>query len=582
VSAKSSPSEPTRRSRTAIVALLGAVAVCLLAASGAWAFGELAQKGGTAACVAEDGSHECAPGRGLSGAHWLALSPDGRDVYVSGLGADTIATLERNPENGTLAQAGGVTGCVSLIAPEGCQTTVGIDNPQHLVVSPDGRDVYAASALSGSLSTFARNADGSLTPAGCVSQLGGACAQGIGLAGATGVAVSPDGGDVYVASSISNAVTTFHRDVTTGALTPNGCILNGAPGGGCAGGTALLGAGDLVVSPDGKNVYVASPGSNAVAAFERDPATGQLTQMPGMAGCISSGGGACTPGRNLEGVEALAISADGKNVYVASRLGNAVAVLDRDPATGALTQKAGEAGCISAAGAAGSCLGERLLLEPAGVVVSPDGLTVYVSDSLSSAVSVFDRDPASGNLTPEAAGADCVSELGAEVGCQHARALQSPFGVATSFDNKNVYLADFTAAAVAVFDRNLTRPGPTSKPAPSPPSVSRFKLSPPRFRVAPKGHGSHFRFALSQAADVSIAIEGHKTGRQSKGFARVATLGYPNRRSGANSIAFSGRAGKRLLRPGTYRATIVATDAAGKSSAPQNATFAVLAPARKK
>ena len=41
----------------------------------------------------------------------------------------------------------------------------------------------------------------------------------------------------------------------------------------------------VVVSPDGKNVYVASRG-NAVAVFSRNTTTGILTQLSGTAGCI--------------------------------------------------------------------------------------------------------------------------------------------------------------------------------------------------------------------------------------------------------------------------------------------------------
>jgi DNA-binding beta-propeller fold protein YncE len=45
----------------------------------------------------------------------------------------------------------------------------------------------------------------------------------------------------------------------------------------------------VAVSPDGHSVYVASGGSNAIAIFDRDTATGELTQKQGMDGCISEG-----------------------------------------------------------------------------------------------------------------------------------------------------------------------------------------------------------------------------------------------------------------------------------------------------
>ena len=75
------------------------------------------------------------------------------------------------------------------------------------------------------------------------------------------------------------------------------CTQTGS-GGACQDGTALDGAFDLAASPDGRNVYVTSNESGAVVVFDRDPATGVLTQKPGTAGCISETGtgGACQDG----------------------------------------------------------------------------------------------------------------------------------------------------------------------------------------------------------------------------------------------------------------------------------------------
>ena len=45
---------------------------------------------------------------------------------------------------------------------------------------------------------------------------------------------------------------------------------------------------------------------------------------------------------------------------------------------------------------------------------------------------------------------------------------------------------------------------------------------------------------------------------------------------GANIIRFSGRIGKRALRPGTYRAVISATDTAANRSAPHRARLRIV------
>jgi DNA-binding beta-propeller fold protein YncE len=57
-----------------------------------------------------------------------------------------------------------------------------------------------------------------------------------------------------------------------------------------------------------------------------------------------------------------------------------------------LTQKAGTAGCISQTGTSGVCVDGTALDAPNGVVVSPDGTSVYVASLNSSAVAVFDRE----------------------------------------------------------------------------------------------------------------------------------------------------------------------------------------------
>ena len=86
----------------------------------------------------------------------------------------------------------------------------------------------------------------------------------------------------------SNGVVAFSRAGDTGALTSVGCVSDsggdGRPGtdGFCANGDALLGASDIAVSPDGRHVYVASHTSNGIAWLARDAATGTLTP----AGCI--------------------------------------------------------------------------------------------------------------------------------------------------------------------------------------------------------------------------------------------------------------------------------------------------------
>ena len=104
----------------------------------------------------------------------------------------------------------------------------------------------------------------------------------------------------------------------------------------CARGRALTSPEDLVVSPDGRHVYVASYGSHAVAVFARSRRTG----LPGTAPRSTrvraprGRGGGCAPGRALGGPARIAISPDGRNVYVAASGSDALGVFARNRRTG--------------------------------------------------------------------------------------------------------------------------------------------------------------------------------------------------------------------------------------------------------
>jgi DNA-binding beta-propeller fold protein YncE len=147
----------------------------------------------------------------------------------------------------------------------------------------------------------------------------------------------------------------------------------------------------------------------------------------------------------------VAVSVDGKSVYVTSDPSDAVAIFDRDTGTGALSQKPGTAGCISAGGSGGACQNGPALADPWFVTASPDGTSVHVTFTSSDAVAVFDRDPATGELTQKP-GLACVSETGTGA-CQDGTALDAAFGVAASPDANSVYVSSQLSSAVAIFDR---------------------------------------------------------------------------------------------------------------------------------
>ena len=159
-------------------------------------------------------------------------------------------------------------------------------NAEGVAVSPDGKSVYITSDSEGSIIHFKRNTEtGALTYEDCVTSRSSGCESGDnvpGLSGAWGIAVSPDGKSVYVAANTRNAIVSFNRNESTGTLSDEGCLASHNVGCGSGNEVApgLEGATDVAVSPDGKNVYVASgvagAGVGSISTFERSSA-GALT-----------------------------------------------------------------------------------------------------------------------------------------------------------------------------------------------------------------------------------------------------------------------------------------------------------------
>jgi DNA-binding beta-propeller fold protein YncE len=150
----------------------------------------------------------------------------------------------------------------------------------------------------------------------------------------------------------------------------------------------------VAVSADGKSVYVAAFGGGLVR-LNRNTTTGAIVQPAGVAGCISeSGAGPCADGHGLYGPAGVAVSQDGKSVYAATQpSGNGtLARVNRNTTTGAITQPAGAAGCVSQTGA-GPCADGHALKDASGVAVSADGKSVYVASFNSYAVARFNRAP---------------------------------------------------------------------------------------------------------------------------------------------------------------------------------------------
>ena len=339
-----------------------------------------------------------------------------------------------------------------------CEARSGLESVYDVELSPDGRNLYTAAAISDSVAVFARDSAGRLQAGGCIAETTvEGCADGRALDGAIAAAASPDGRNVYVTSRTSDAVAVFSRAQSTGALTQlsgtSGCVSEGGTGG-CGVARGLDHALGIEVSADGRHVYTAGRGSDAIAVFARNSTTGALTQLAGAAGCLhdsvtsTSGLQGCTDARGLDGAYSMSLSSDDKSAYVASRVSDSAAGFRRNP-DGTLTQIAGTGGCVSFAALPDCRRTGRAFDGATDIAISPDGRSAYAVSYGGDAVSVLSRDTATGALSY----VGCLTQDGTSPECAAARALDYANAVEVDERGQNVYVAAGYADAIAVFER---------------------------------------------------------------------------------------------------------------------------------
>ena len=462
-----------------LVLALGARMLAFAAPALAVESGTLSQLPSPFECVGEEREASALCGTrvpyGVNAAYELQVSPDGRSAYSVAVGKPSnqgaVEEYSRNPANGALTVVGCLTSEASpACASQGSETGIAaLEDPAAVAISPDGVNVYAIGQGENALVEFARNSEtGLLTKIGCITAQATSAecttveARGLGLP--YDVTVSPDGKNVYVTSLGEEAVAEFAREAGTGSLTAipgNECI--GAATSDCPTKSALgLGSAvGVVVSPDGKDLYVAAGAKDAesdIAAFERDETTGALTQLAGEAGCIGDdhAKAGCAEDATIESTEALAISPDGKNIYANAYAKNAVVELQRE-ADGSLTALGGGNACVTTETIAGCKTVSTLLGSPLGVAVSPGaGEDVYVTSNGQSAVVELSRNPSTGALELLSEGGGCVTGEGSGCAANGLLGLTGARRLTVSPDGTNVYVAAQGGNAFAELARTVT------------------------------------------------------------------------------------------------------------------------------
>lgn len=349
---------------------------------------------------------------GLEGASCIALSPDEQYVYVASSIDDAVTVFRREDASGRLAFV--------EVWRDGTGGANELDGSVGVAVSPDGGHIYVTSSQDDALTVFSRDAAiGKLTFVEAHKDGVGSI---VSLNGARSVVVSPDDKHVYIASSTDDTVSVFRRNTSTGALTfveAEGSV------------SGLDNTYSVDISPDGKHIYAVNPGNNSVTVFERDDTTGELAYQSTVQDGIDGVDG-------LVGALHVTVSADGSNVYVASTSDDAVAVFQRNATSGALTFV--EAKFDDTGGVNGLDI-------PITVAVSHNGQHVYVSSSGDAAIAIFERSATNGAL-------NYVGMV--ENRSNGVNEMDLPEGIAIDSDDDHIYVAAWSYGAVEVFDRNAS------------------------------------------------------------------------------------------------------------------------------
>jgi len=302
----------------------------------------------------------------------VAVSPDGRQVYVANTLSNNLSVIDTATDK--------VVGTIPT-GPKGA-------NPVGVAVAPSGTRVYVANAGSTLESGAVSLVDAGEDPPAMLRLIT------VG-AGASKVAISPDGHHAYVSDGSSTSVSvvdTADSSVTT--------LDIGSPSLGVA------------VNPDGRHAYVSGgsqdhPGTVSVI----DTATHAVSVIPLSLDITTSGNHG----------NGLAVSRDGDRVYVSG--GVPLSVL----------------GAVSVVDTASNAVIEDIDADTAftgDVAVSADGGKFYVSDGASNSISV-------------------VNTITTAVTTQIFLGSSSPTGMAMSPDGSRLYVTGTNAASpgmVSVID----------------------------------------------------------------------------------------------------------------------------------
>lgn len=304
------------------------------------------------------------PGTDLSRIQNLKLSVDNNFIYVTSFLDDAIGVFQRNSSTGLLTWVQTVIGGINGVQ--------GIYSVKALDVTHDNKFLYAVGSIS--LAVFSRNiATGILTYVTSYTNNSGGVT---GINGNYSIVIPPDDKSVYTVSYNDSALTTFVRNPINGQLSYLNTIKVNVHwlGLGVYSTTCLIAKND--------ELFLTSYWGSTLFTYSRNNVTSELT----FHASYYSGQGVTIDG--LSGANNAALSYDNKSLYVTTQY-DGVSIFSVNDTSGKLSFN----GVVKENGNIAGLTGANSAL------VTPDGKYVYIASQVDDAIVVFQRDTINYSLT---------------------------------------------------------------------------------------------------------------------------------------------------------------------------------------
>ncbi len=252
---------------------------------------------------------------GLDGAVSLAVSSDGRRIYVVSYYDSAVAIFEQDEQDNyqfikAIRDGLPYEDVFSDKKSVKEKDKLGLLGAYDIAITADNSQLFVASVASNAVSIFDINKNGNVVFNHAIRDRDN---TEYGLGGAVNVIFSPNKSQVIVAGFNENAITIFNRDAN-GVLGHSQTLRNEKDGI-----KNMIAPQGLAISPNGNYLYAACGGGNAIVVFTRNE-QGRYSYIQSISNSDDDVSG-------FGGAGYVTTSPDGKRVFVASESDNAVVTL---------------------------------------------------------------------------------------------------------------------------------------------------------------------------------------------------------------------------------------------------------------